>query len=70
MSPDAVYEDITDIALLKKTMMEILDEYNNTPGVVSMDLVLFRDAIEHSKFGGVHYHLKDHVKRMRLSTIQ
>jgi len=30
-------------------MMEFLDEYNNSPGIVSMDLVLFKDAIEHRK---------------------
>ncbi|XP_074657783.1 dynein axonemal heavy chain 2-like [Tubulanus polymorphus] len=47
MNPDNVYEDVQDIGALKKYMMEMLEEYNNTPGVVSMDLVLFRDAIEH-----------------------
>ncbi|ESP04959.1 hypothetical protein LOTGIDRAFT_184938 [Lottia gigantea] len=47
ISTDQVYEDITDINALKKHMVETLDEYNNTPGVVNMDLVLFRDAIEH-----------------------
>lgn len=30
-------------------MKGYLDEYNDTPGVVSMDLVLFRDAVEHCK---------------------
>ena len=47
---DQVYEDIPDIVQLKKSMNEIMEEYNNSPGVVAMDLVLFRDAIEHSKF--------------------
>lgn len=42
-----IYEDISNPEKLKKQMTEFLDEYNNTPGVVSMDLVLFRDAIEH-----------------------
>ena len=42
-----MYEDITDAAALKKFMQDMLEEYNSTPGVVSMDLVLFRDAIEH-----------------------
>ncbi|PVD19154.1 hypothetical protein C0Q70_21718 [Pomacea canaliculata] len=42
-----IYEDITDGAALKKHMQDMLEEYNSTPGVVSMDLVLFRDAIEH-----------------------
>lgn len=49
MSADQKYEDIADIATLKRHMMETLDEYNSSPGVVQMDLVLFRDAIEHSE---------------------
>jgi len=44
-----VYEDITDIGQLKKLMQEKLEDYNETPSVVRMDLVLFRDAIEHSE---------------------
>lgn len=47
MSPSQIYEDIQSSDKLKKTMKDFLDEYNNTPGVVAMDLVLFRDAIEH-----------------------
>ncbi|XP_021360073.1 dynein heavy chain 2, axonemal-like isoform X4 [Mizuhopecten yessoensis] len=47
MNIDCVYEDIHDIGNLKKHMMDMLEEYNTTPGVVNMDLVLFRDAIEH-----------------------
>ena len=43
-----VYEDITDINSLKKLMQEKLEDYNDIPGVINMDLVLFRDAIEHS----------------------
>ncbi|XP_052234681.1 dynein axonemal heavy chain 2-like isoform X14 [Dreissena polymorpha] len=42
-----VYEDITNIVQLKKLMQDKLEDYNETPGVVRMDLVLFRDAIEH-----------------------
>jgi len=42
-----VYEDMTDMQSLKKLVQERLDEYNDTPGIVRMDLVLFRDAIEH-----------------------
>ena len=49
INTDLVYEDITDVSQLKKTMADFLDEYNNTPGVVAMDLVLFRDACEHGK---------------------
>jgi len=33
-------------------MVELLAEYNNSPGVVRMDLVLFRDAIDH----GIYIH--------------
>ena len=44
-----VYEDILDINSLKKMMGEKLEDYNETPGMIHMDLVLFRDAIEHSK---------------------
>jgi dynein heavy chain len=28
-------------------MEEQLDDYNMTPGIVAMDIVLFRDALEH-----------------------
>jgi len=47
MNNEEVYEDITNAAALKKKMVELLGEYNNSPGVVRMDLVLFRDAIDH-----------------------
>ena len=49
MNPDNVYEDIQDVGSLKKHMNDLLEDYNSTPGVVHMDLVLFRDAIEHGK---------------------
>ena len=45
-----MYEDIPDVEALKRHMRETLEDYNSTPGVIYMDLVLFRDAIEHSKF--------------------
>ncbi|KAL3846382.1 hypothetical protein ACJMK2_017380 [Sinanodonta woodiana] len=47
INPNGVYEDIQDISSLKKHMLEMLIDYNSTPSVVTMDLVLFRDAIEH-----------------------
>ena len=50
MHADNVYEDITSPEKLKKFMAEILNDYNNTPNTVAMDLVLFRDAIEHSTY--------------------
>ena len=42
-----VYEDIADLKQLKTFMENSLEDYNNTPGIIAMDLVLFRDAIEH-----------------------
>ncbi|XP_032092528.1 dynein heavy chain 2, axonemal [Thamnophis elegans] len=42
-----VYEDMTDMGVLKAEMERALGDYNRTPGVVPMRLVLFRDAIEH-----------------------
>ncbi|KAG9346625.1 hypothetical protein JZ751_006936 [Albula glossodonta] len=42
-----VYEDLTDFKTLKNFMESQLEDYNLTPGVVPMNLVLFRDAIEH-----------------------
>lgn len=48
MNSDQVYEDIQNMAALKKHMMEVLNEYNSSAGVIHMSLVLFRDAIEHS----------------------
>ena len=54
MGTNGVYEDILDINSLKKLMGEKLEDYNETPGMVTMDLVLFRDAIEHSKLNAIH----------------
>lgn len=42
------YEDLQDVNVLKTFMETQLEDYNQTPGVVPMSLVLFRDAIEHS----------------------
>ncbi|XP_072544049.1 dynein axonemal heavy chain 2 [Salminus brasiliensis] len=42
-----VYEDLLDFKALKAFMESQLEDYNLTPGVVPMSLVLFRDAIEH-----------------------
>ncbi|EDQ90997.1 uncharacterized protein MONBRDRAFT_20211 [Monosiga brevicollis MX1] len=41
-----VYEDVRDPQVLRRVLQERLDEYNES-GFVPMDLVLFRDAIEH-----------------------
>uniref|UniRef100_G1NZY7 Dynein axonemal heavy chain 2 n=1 Tax=Myotis lucifugus TaxID=59463 RepID=G1NZY7_MYOLU len=42
-----VYEDLTDLTVLKTAMETALKEYNLSPSVVPMNLVLFREAIEH-----------------------
>uniref|UniRef100_A0A8P4KIS1 Dynein axonemal heavy chain 2 n=1 Tax=Dicentrarchus labrax TaxID=13489 RepID=A0A8P4KIS1_DICLA len=47
LSEPRVYEDLQDMKGLKKFMETQLEDYNLTPGVVPMSLVLFRDAIEH-----------------------
>ncbi|XP_039997326.1 dynein heavy chain 2, axonemal [Xiphias gladius] len=47
LSESLVYEDLLDMKGLKKFMETQLEDYNLTPGVVPMSLVLFRDAIEH-----------------------
>lgn len=43
-----MYEDLRDLNTLKAFMETQLDDYNQTPGLVPMSLVLFRDAFEHS----------------------
>ena len=45
-----IYEDITKFSDLKKLMEEQLEDYNMEPGFVTMNLVLFRDAIEHGTY--------------------
>ncbi|KAJ0006370.1 hypothetical protein NQD34_013643, partial [Periophthalmus magnuspinnatus] len=47
LSDPPVYEDLLDIKALKAFMETQLEDYNLTPGVVPMKLVLFSDAIEH-----------------------
>lgn len=45
---NGIYEDLQDFKTLKTFMDNQLEDYNMTPGVIPMELVLFRDAIEHS----------------------
>ncbi|KAM5307672.1 dynein axonemal heavy chain 2 [Glossophaga mutica] len=47
MREPKVYEDLTDLTVLKTAMETALNEYNMSPAVVPMYLVLFREAIEH-----------------------
>lgn len=44
---DGIYEDLTDFKSLKMFVENQLEDYNMEPGIISMDLVLFKDAIEH-----------------------
>ena len=43
----AVYEEILDADKLKKFIDDKLQDYNMEPGFIQIDIVLFRDAIEH-----------------------
>lgn len=47
MNPWNVYEDLADIGALRRYVEVQMDEYNASTGVARLDLVLFRDAIEH-----------------------
>ncbi|KPJ06858.1 Dynein heavy chain 2, axonemal [Papilio machaon] len=47
LNPFEVYDDMNDPEILRKYIANQLEEYNSSPGVVKMDLVLFKDAIEH-----------------------
>ena len=52
MKPEeVVYDDIVKFKDLKKFMEEQLEDYNMEPGIIPMDLVLFKDAIEHGGRG-------------------
>ncbi|KAI4504209.1 hypothetical protein M0802_000680 [Mischocyttarus mexicanus] len=42
-----IYEDLVDIAAVRRHIEEQMDEYNASTGVVRLDLVLFQDAVEH-----------------------
>lgn len=50
MSEYSVYKDLRDRSSLKKFMQTQLEDYNETPGLVPMNLVLFQDAIEHGLY--------------------
>lgn len=49
MNPDQIYEDIIEFPKLKNQMEKNLIDYNEYPGQVPIDIVLFREAIEHGK---------------------
>ncbi|KAI5710974.1 hypothetical protein M8J75_012991 [Diaphorina citri] len=47
MSETHEYDDITDLGVIRTFIMDKLDEYNRSPGVIRLNLVLFQFAIEH-----------------------
>lgn len=47
MSQFSTYEDLNDKTALRKYMELQMEEYNTSPGVVRIDLVLFWDALVH-----------------------
>ncbi|VVD00553.1 unnamed protein product [Leptidea sinapis] len=47
LNPYEVYDDLNDPNALRRYIANQMEEYNSCPGVVKMDLVLFKDAIEH-----------------------
>lgn len=48
LNSSGLYEDCKDIKALRKYMEEVaLPAFNNAPGAVPMNLVLFREALEH-----------------------
>lgn len=57
MTDSSVYEDLQDRNNLKRFMQTQLEDYNDTPGLVPMNLVLFQDAIEHGAYAPPLLHL-------------
>ncbi len=49
---EVVYDDIVKFKELKRFMEDQLEDYNMEPGIIPMDLVLFKDAIEHGELLG------------------
>ena len=47
LNPQGIYEDLADYDKLRRYLEEQVEEYNITPGVVYLDLVLFKDIIIH-----------------------
>lgn len=54
MSGDLIYQDIDNMNALKQHMAQVLEEYNSTSGMSFVDLVLFKDAVEHGKLLDFH----------------
>ena len=49
MNEDQIYEDHHNTQALREAMKECLEQYNNIPSSISMDLVLFNFAVENGK---------------------
>ncbi|KAI9224867.1 dynein heavy chain and region D6 of dynein motor-domain-containing protein [Blastocladiella britannica] len=47
LTSDKIYQEMAEQDTLKRTFEERLQDYNAEPGYIQLDLVLFRDAIEH-----------------------
>lgn len=60
MNEAKVYEQLVSAEDLKTFMLVKLQEYNDTPKTVAMDLVLFKDAIEHSRVTVFLFHFHCH----------
>ncbi|XP_017772772.1 PREDICTED: dynein heavy chain 2, axonemal [Nicrophorus vespilloides] len=43
----SLYDDLNDLTVVRKHLEVQMEEYNASPNVVRMDLVLFKDAIDH-----------------------
>nr|CAD7438227.1 unnamed protein product [Timema bartmani] len=47
VNPYGIYEDLQDRVALRNYLEKQLEEYNVSPGVIPMNLVLFNDVIQH-----------------------
>nr|CAD7568025.1 unnamed protein product [Timema californicum] len=47
VNPYGIYEDLQDQVALRNYLEKQLEEYNVSPGVIPMNLVLFNDVIQH-----------------------
>lgn len=47
LNPFQIYEDLQDFSAIRNYITLQMEEYNVSPGVVRLDIVLFKDAIEH-----------------------
>lgn len=55
LNKDGYYEDVRDYEKLRNGLYDYINEYNSAAGVIPLDLVLFKDAIEHSKLSCIYF---------------